>query len=156
MTMLRIGVFLTLFVILGLSFIYGVLDPMAQRCDLAAEVTRGTICPRYVDLGVSLILIISAIIALFGTLSIDGAQNPDGTYREQRIRLSIATTMLIVYLMYFGMAIMWRGEQPGQGVLTTFTDLMMVVIPFYFASSAVVEYSGKKNKAETPGQSPAA
>jgi hypothetical protein len=145
--MFRIGILLIIFVTAALSLIYGVLDPMAGRCDRAADLNKDIVCPRYVDFAVSYLLIISAIIALFGTMAIAGAQHSDGTFREQRIRLSVAFAILVVYLIYFGMAIMWGGQKEGsQKLLETFTNLMMVVIPFYFASSAAVEWSARKDK----------
>lgn len=144
MTMFRIGILLIIFVTLCVSVLYGVFDPMAKECDFVAK-TTDMICPRYVDLVIALILIISAIFTFFGTMSIDGAQNSDGSFREQRIRFSIAASILVTYLIYFGMAIMWGDDPGGSKVFGTFTDLMMVVIPFYFASSAAVEWSKNKD-----------
>ena len=71
MTMMKIGIILIIFVTLGMSLIYGVLDPLAQQCYEDKKVGKVLVCPRYVDLGVSLILIISAIISLFGAFNLN-------------------------------------------------------------------------------------
>ena len=113
MTMFRIGVILLIFLAAVVFLIYGILDPMAARCHASARLDDSIVCPRYVDLTLTLLLVVSALITLFGTLSIEGARNADGSFREQRIRLSIAISVLVTYLVYFSLAIF------GPRVLTT-------------------------------------
>ena len=145
MTMIKIGIILIVFVSAAFSVIYIILDPMAGRCDAAKALGKALFCPRYVDLALILTLVVPAIITLFGTLAIEGAKNDDGTFREQRIRLAIAISVLVIYLIYFSMAILWPEDSYNSQLLETLTNLMMVVIPFYFGASAAAEWAEKRN-----------
>lgn len=141
----KLGLALVALTIVTIGFVYAVLDPMAQACDRTGE-----ICPRYVDMVLAILLISSGIATLFGTLAIPGGQNPDGSFREQRIRLSIAMAVFVVYIIYFGMAVLWYEEPPA--IFGTLTDLLKIIVPFYFGSSAVAQVWGSgQNQASDKG-----
>jgi hypothetical protein len=134
MSITRLGIAVIVVVVIGVSLVYAVFDPLERAC------SKGEICPRYVDLMLTLTLIVTGVATLFGTMAMSGAQNPDGSFREQRIRLSIAMTVLVVYLVYFGMAVLWtQHETPA--LVGTLTDLLKITIPFYFGASAFAQWS---------------
>lgn len=150
MTMLRLCAAVVALVIVGVSLIYAVFEPMELACRNAGGLLPGAnvpaslnapICTRYDALAVTLVLILGGTITLFGTMAIPGAQTADGSFSEQRIRLAIAMTVLVVYLVYFGMAVVWGGNLTP--MVGTLTNLVMVVIPFYFGASAAVQWAEK-------------
>jgi hypothetical protein len=51
-------------------------------------------------------------------------------------------SILVLYLTYFSMAVFW-GEGKNE-MVNTLTNLLMVVIPFYFGASAAVQWGQKK------------
>lgn len=108
-----------------------------------------------VVLGVTLVLI--AFINFFGFLGLPGAVGRGGEFRESRIRLGIAASLLLVYLTYFGTIVFLAAPQnPTQEekLLATLTSLLSIVIPFYFGASAAVEIGSrlKKDNSEPHGK----
>lgn len=144
MTFLRIGIVLVLFVAASYFLIYAVIDPVQSSCNLQRPMDADYVCTRYADLVLSLVVVVSALITLFGALSIEGAKADDGSYKEGRIRLSIALTVLVAYFVYFSLAVFWVEGTYNTQIFETLTNLMMVVIPFYFGSSAAVEWADKR------------
>ena len=143
MSSFRLGLTVIVVVTVGLSFVYVVLDPLWQTCQSQKIADPSVVCARYAELVLVLTLISAAVLTLFGTLALRGAQDEGGSFSEQRIRFAIAITVLVVYLVYFGMAVFWT-EGTNQKMVETLTNLMMVVIPFYFGASAVAQIAKKK------------
>lgn len=143
MSIFRLGLTVIVVVTVGLSFVYVVLDPLWQVCQSQKIADPSVVCGRYAELVLVLTLISAAVLTLFGTLALRGAQDEGGSFSEQRIRFAIALTVLVVYLVYFGMAVFWT-EGTNQKMVETLTNLMMVVIPFYFGASAVAQIAKKK------------
>ena len=105
-----------------------------------------------VVLGLTLVLI--AFITFFGLLCLPGAVGGGGEFRESRIRLGIAGSLLLVYLAYFGTVVFLANPtvaNESRELLPTLTSLLSVVIPFYFGASAAVEIGSrlKKDRPET-------
>ena len=88
----------------------------------------------------------AAVVTLFGTLSMPGAQDKSGSFREPRNRFSVAVTVLVVYLVFFAMAVFWSPDNTNKDLVQTLTNLMMVVIPFYFRASAATQIAAKKDE----------
>lgn len=105
----------------------------------------------------SLTLAVTGVTTLFGILALPGGLSEDGSYREQRIRFAIAATLLVVYFVLFSNAVLWGAESKdvNKEMMGTLTQLMSIVLPFYFGTSGLVEW-GKirearrnKNTSET-------
>lgn len=135
----------------GLFLAYAVLDPMAQACRITKEDHPGIVCARHAEMVLVLTIILSALITLFGTLALPGGQDEDGSYGEQRVRLAIAMSVLVVYLEFFCMSVFWGEGTFNQGMVSTLTNLLMVVIPFYFGASAVAQIAKKNEKGAMSG-----
>jgi hypothetical protein len=143
MSTFRLGLIVIGVVTLGLFAVYILLDPLSQACSVAKETNRSIVCTRHAEMGLVLTIISAGVLTLFGTLALPGAQDEDGSYREQRIRFSIAITFLVVYLVFFGMAVFWDTGTNAK-MVETLTNLMMVVMPFYFGASAAAQIAKKK------------
>ena len=102
----------------------------------------------------SVMLALVAAITYFGTLSIPGGGTKDEAITEGRIRLALASTFVIVYLVYLSTAIFWTvpggAEQTLAGPLVeTLTDLIKIVLPFYFGVSGAVEIAKSRSRVRT-------
>ena len=103
----------------------------------------------------AIMLIGSAVITFFSFLGLPGNVDKNGAFRESRIRLAIAGTLIIAYLVYFGSVVYLvpgvdksgkEIETFARNVLPTLTNLLMVTISFYFGSTAAIEIAGSLSK----------
>ena len=147
MKVLRLGLIVVAVIMAGLFTVYILLDPLDQACQLAKGDDPKVVCLRHTELALVLTIIVTAIVTLFGTLALPGAQDEKGNFLEQRIRFSIATTILVVYLLLFSMAVFWDSGI-NIPMVETLTNLMMVVIPFYFGASAAAQFAKNKEANE--------
>ena len=143
-----VGLLVVAVIAAGLFLVYVVLDPAARACDVVARAAEqagkhDVICPRHTELALVLTLICVAVTTLFGTLCVGGNQADQGSFSESRIRLAIALSILVLYLLFFSMAVFWRTDGLNPKMIETLTNLLMVVIPFYFGASAAAQI-GKK------------
>ena len=100
--------------------------------------------------GLSLTLVVVGLGTFFGTLATPGGSEPDGTVRERRIRLSIAATLVVIYVVYFGLTAFWKeaASELEREMISTITTLLSIVLPFYFGASAAVEISKRSRVKE--------
>jgi hypothetical protein len=56
--------------------------------------------------------------------------------------------------VFFGMGVFWR-DGINSAMVETLTDLMMVVIPFYFGASAAAQIAKKKAEKKSEKDEPA-
>jgi hypothetical protein len=139
-----LGAFVTLVAAVGVAIAYLVFDPAGQSCHAQIKLNPNLICPRHGEFALVVTLMSVAVITLFGTLAIRGGQDAQGGFTEGRIRLAIAMSLLVLYIVFFSMAVFWAAEGTNQKMIETLTNLMMVVMPFYFGASAVAQVN--KNK----------
>ena len=144
MNSFRLGLMVCGVAVVGLFSAYVILDPVSQACLAQQSTNPRLVCGRYAELALVLTLVFTAVLTLFGTLALPGAQDESGNFREQRIRFSIAITILILYLIYFSMAIFWQ-TGTNKDLVATLTNLMMVVIPFYFGASAAAQIAKRRD-----------
>ena len=102
----------------------------------------------------ALTLVVTMVTTLFGVLALPGGLEKDGSFREQRIRFAIATTLVVVYFVLFSNAVFWPPDDEfiDDDMLNTLTQLMYIVLPFYFGTSGLVEY-GKIKQARNNANS---
>jgi hypothetical protein len=105
------------------------------------------------DIVLGVILVLIALVTLFGFLGLPGAVGDNGEFRESRIRLAVTASLLVMYLAYFGIVVFLAttgsGSTSEERLLPTLTSLLSVVIPFYFGASAAAEISARmKNTAQ--------
>lgn len=143
MTIFRLGLLIIVVVTIGFSVDYLVLDPLSQPCFAAQKTDSSKVCTRHGEMVLVLTYIFTAILTLFGSLALPGAQDENGNFREERIRFSIAISVLVVYLVYFCGAVWWYGGKKNE-MVETLTNLVMVVVPFYFGASAAAQIVQKK------------
>ena len=97
----------------------------------------------------SFMLVLVALSTFFGSLMWSGGFNQQTGFHENRIRLAIASTLVLTYLVYFCTVIFFSSSaQLGpyqKDLLETFTDLLKIVFPFYFGATAVSEILQKKS-----------
>jgi len=94
------------------------------------------------DISLSLALVATAVITFFGFLWRSG----DPVGGEEDMRTAITVSIVTVYLVLIGLVAFLPGE-PTQGqlpaitntMLTSFTAIVGIVVPFYFGASAYVQ-----------------
>jgi hypothetical protein len=81
------------------------------------------------------------VIAFLGTLSM-AHRDSTGPYESGEVRIAVTCAFMMVYFAILGIFLFSINEVGtfGQGLVTNLTSLFGVVVGFYFASSAVVEY----------------
>jgi hypothetical protein len=92
-------------------------------------------------------LIGAALLTFFGFLQLPGTIDENGAFRESQIRLAIAATLVVAYLVYFGSAVylepvMKDGNRVhtfAEDLFPTLTNLLTITISFYFGSTAAIE-----------------
>ena len=92
------------------------------------------------------------VIAFLGTLSM-AHRNSEGPYDSGEVRIAVTCAFMMVYFAILGIflfSINVVGEF-GRGLVTNLTSLFGVVVGFYFASSAVVEYGRTRGGGTTGG-----
>ncbi len=146
MSVFRLGLAVIAVVAAGLFLVYGILDPISQACHSLKEANPSVVCGRYAELGMVLTLISTALLTLFGTLALPGAQDQSGAFAEQRIRVAVAMSVLALYIVYFSMAVFWTTPDTNPKMVETLTNLLMVVIPFYFGASAFTQVAKRKDE----------
>jgi hypothetical protein len=96
-------------------------------------------------ISLSLALVATAVITFFGFLWRSG--DPPGN--EEDMRTAITVSIVTVYLVLIGL-VAFLPEGPNQGqlpaitntMLTSFTAIVGIVVPFYFGASAYVQRNG--------------
>lgn len=91
----------------------------------------------------SLALVATAVITFFGFLWHGLGQDPG--LDEEDIRTAITVSVVTVYLVLVGLVAFFPEQTPGgqlpeitNTMLTSFTAIVGVVVPFYFGTSAYV------------------
>ncbi len=101
-----------------------------------------------------IMLIGAALVTFFGMLQMPGSVDENGIFRESQIRLAVAATLIVTYLVYFGSVVyLAPSETFGRDLLPSLTNLLMVAISFYFGSTAAIEIAdslSKKAKSKDP------
>lgn len=139
MTMIRLGIIVIVIASTGLIVSYAIFGQLwiEAGCHLPERH-----CTNYVDMTMAVTMTISGIITLFGTLSVPGAQNSDGSFKEQRIRLSITMSILVIYFIWWSFALQWStSDESLNPMFETLTDLIKIIIPFYFGASAFAQWA---------------
>jgi hypothetical protein len=107
----------------------------------------------------TVMLAVVAAVTYFGLLAMPGGWTESEGFREGRIRLALASTFVMVYLVYLATVIFWTDE-PASGnegtrqvwlfaetMVGTLTDMIKIVLPFYFGVSGAVEIAKSRAKA---------
>jgi hypothetical protein len=128
---------------------------------LGVVVIGAVFLPRWVDFippgtSLSLALVATAVITFFGFLWRGGNEPPGG---EEDMRTAITVSIVTVYLVLIGL-VAFLPEVPNQGqlpaitstMLTSFTAIVGIVVPFYFGASAYVEKNGLRGDEELRGR----
>jgi hypothetical protein len=91
------------------------------------------------------------VIAFLGTLSM-AHRGSTGPYESGEVRVAVTCAFMMVYFAILGIFLFSINEVGtfGQGLVNNLTSLFGVVVGFYFASSAVVEY-GRTRASGTHG-----
>ena len=143
MTMMKLGTIVIVVAATGLIVSYAIFGPLWIDDECYLEKIH---CTSYVDMTMAVAMTVSGILTLFGTLSLPGAQNTDGSFKEQRIRLSITMSILVIYFIWWSFALQWStADEPLNPMFETLTDLLKIIIPFYFGASAFAQWAEAQN-----------
>lgn len=136
---MKLGVLLGIIVTGGVVFAHYVFHLTAVTC------TEDDYC-RWGWVVLTVTLILSTIVCLFGVLALPGGRDDKGVFLEARVRLSIAVTLLVVYFVLFSNAVLFGSGDTNinKDMMTTLTQLMTIVLPFYFGTSGLVEWAKRK------------
>lgn len=92
------------------------------------------------------------LITYFGLLGDPAAKEDDGEISDKQMRFSIASTLLVVFLVYYCTTAYWNEKEKVSEyfklMFPAFTQLLTIVLAFYFSASAAVDIFGKKKKEE--------
>ena len=139
MTMFRLGMLVIATATGGLIVSYAIFDPIWIEGECYLKEKH---CPSYVGMTMAVTMSIAGILTLFGTIAVPGSQNPDGSFKEQRIRLSITMSILVIYFIWWSFSLQWtNSDEPLNPMFGTLTDLIKIIIPFYFGASAFAQWS---------------
>lgn len=96
------------------------------------------------------------VVSFFGTLSLAHRSSPNTPYDSSEVRLAVTAAFMMVYFAALGIFLFSINTVGsfGQNLMNNMTSLFGVVVGFYFASSAVVEYSRSRERERT-GAAPA-
>ncbi|MEJ2094075.1 MAG: hypothetical protein P8X93_02550 [Gammaproteobacteria bacterium] len=138
---IRVGLLLGIVVTIGLFISHG----LFHWGDLVCE--KGAYC-RWGWVALTITLLLAMIITLFGLLALPGARTDEGVFREERIRFAIAATLLVVYFVLFCNSVLFgeSDENINFKMMDTMTTLMTIVLPFYFGTSGLVEWSKQRGE----------
>jgi Ca2+/Na+ antiporter len=141
---LKIGLALGIVVTIGLLVMNGLFH--WRDLQIAAYESVPTYAWGWVALSITLLL--AMVITLFGLLALPGARTDEGTFREERVRFAIAATLLVVYFVLFCNAVLFgEGDKSiNTKMMDTLTTLMTIVLPFYFGTSGLVEWSKQRGE----------
>ena len=136
---IRVGLLLGIVVTIGLFISHG----LFHWGDLVCE--KGAYC-RWGWVALTITLLLAMIITLFGLLALPGARNNEGVFREERIRFAIAATLVVVYFVLFCNSVLFgEGDKSiNPEMMKTLTQLMIIVLPFYFGTSGLVEWAKRR------------
>ena len=93
----------------------------------------------------------SGIITFFGLL---GIPDKGELFSESRVRLAVCATFLVIYIVYFGSSVYLNPTVTdddkelktfAKDLFPTLTNLLGIVVAFYFGSSAAVSIAKKKD-----------
>ena len=102
----------------------------------------------------------AGVIAFFGILIISGYNKKSSAKPASQtkgiMRRAIAGSLIIVYIVAFSMITFSDSDdhEYNEKVLTHFTNVVMVIIVFYFGSKAVLQYLEVKKEQEKGNQPP--
>jgi hypothetical protein len=96
------------------------------------------------------------VVSFFGTLSLAHRSSPNSPHDSSEVRLAVTAAFMMVYFAALGIFLFSINTVGsfGQNLMNNMTSLFGVVVGFYFASSAVVEYSRSRERERT-GAAPA-
>ena len=104
----------------------------------------------------SLMIIVVALVTYFGFLMLPSGFKESSGFTESRIRLAIASTLLITYLVYWGTIIFWtkgaKDDSIDMEIFKTLTEFLKIVLPFYFGATAVTEVMQRTKNKGNKGQ----
>jgi hypothetical protein len=95
------------------------------------------------------------VIAFLGTLSM-AHRDSSGPYDSGEVRIAVTCAFMMVYFAILGIFLFSINEVGtfGQGLVNNLTSLFGVVVGFYFASSAVVEYGRSRAGSQAAPEPP--
>jgi len=102
------------------------------------------------SLAYGIVTIIVGVVTFFGLVSLPGGLSEDGNFDERRVRFAITATLVIVYVVYLGTTSYWNEKEKmseyGKLMTQTLTNLLSIVIAFYFGATAAVEVFSRRKK----------
>ena len=101
----------------------------------------------------SMMLALVGLISFYGILTLPSEEGQANGVSDSRMRFALTAALVLTYLVYFSIAV-WRSEAgkplPDE-LLKTLTNLIMIILPFYFGVTGAVEIArarGSSTKSE--------
>jgi magnesium-transporting ATPase (P-type) len=91
------------------------------------------------------------VVSFFGTLGLAHRNSPNSPYDSGEVRLAVTAAFMMVFFAALGVFLFSKNVVSafGQSLMTNLTSLFGVVVGFYFASTAVVEYGKSREREKT-------
>jgi tetrahydromethanopterin S-methyltransferase subunit E len=91
------------------------------------------------------------VVSFFGTLGLAHRSSPDSPYDSSEVRLAVTAAFMMVFFAALGIFLFSTNTVGpfGQSLMNNLTSLFGVVVGFYFASTAVVEYGRSREREKT-------
>ena len=120
---------------------------------LAVEIVGGYFFAFIHPMSFSILLVLVTLTTYFGFLMLPGGYREESGFTESRIRLAIASTLTLTYLVYFCTVVFFSKDAAAADrfnpeLLGTLTDLLKIVLPFYFGAAAATEIFTKRTEPE--------
>ena len=127
---------------------------------IAVEVIGGYFTYKYVEdsyMWFSILLVLVTLTTYFGFLMLPGGFREETGFTESRIRLAIASTLTLTYLVYFCTVVFFSDSATqklyNKELLETLTGLLKIVLPFYFGAVAATEVFQKRSEPKSTSTS---
>ena len=93
------------------------------------------------------------IVTFFGLIAAPEGLEKDGSLRESWIRFVITTTLVTVFIVYFSTSGYWNEgvSKIQETMITSITNMLGIVLAFYFGATAAVQIFGRKSDADRGG-----
>lgn len=120
---------------------------------IATVVIGGYLFAHETRMAFSILFVLVVLITYFGFLMLPGGFRKETGFSESRIRLTIASTLTLTYLIYFCTVTFlseeYATEMGDMKLLETLTELLKIVLPFYFGAAAASEIIQKRTETKS-------
>jgi len=109
------------------------------------------------NLGATVALFAVGVVSFLGTLTVANRAAGTPAFDSSQVRLAITAAFTIEFFSILALSVSSSGEAPPvlQSLISNLTSLFAVIVGFYFAATAAVEYGRVRQGREQSASHPA-